>query len=87
MEERRPIPLPISYSEPATEGVWSDLAAAIGVVAEGAAVRITIANVEITDELAGTGAALAQRAGVAFTVERDPVTGCRSMRIGPRLSE
>ena len=71
--------------EPAAQWVAGELSAAIALVAEGNATRITIANVDIDDEMAGRGAALAQRAGVAFALESDPVTGRRAMRVGPRL--
>jgi hypothetical protein len=71
--------------DPAAHWLAGELSAAITLVAEGRATRITIANVEIDDEMAGQGAALAQSAGVAFAVERDPVTGRRAMRVGPRL--
>jgi hypothetical protein len=71
--------------DPAAHWLAGELSAAITLVAEGQATRITIANVEIDDEMAGEGAALAQGAGVAFAVERDPVTGRRAMRVGPRL--
>jgi hypothetical protein len=70
---------------PAAQWVATELTAAIALVAEGSATRITIANVELDDDMAGQGAALAQRAGVAFAVERDPLTGRRAMRVGPRL--
>ena len=84
MDDRQPIPLPVEW-EPAAQWVAGELSAAITLVAEGQATRITIANVEIDDEMAGQGAALAQRAGVAFAVESDPVTGRRAMMVGPRL--
>lgn len=85
MDERRPIPLPVARVATAAEEVSSDLAAAIALVAEGGATRVTVANIDITDELAGHGAALAQHAGVAFAIDRDPATGRRAIRIGPRL--
>jgi len=85
MDRPRPIPLPVVRVEPATEWAENELTAAIVLVAEGRAARITIANVEVTEELAGHGAALAQQAGVAFAVDPDPSTGRRALRIGPRL--
>jgi len=78
------IPLPVEWQDPAHEWLPREVAGAVALVAEGGAVSVTIANIEITDELAGEAAALAQRAGVGFSVERDPVTGRRAMRIGPR---
>jgi hypothetical protein len=84
VDDRRPIPLPVEW-EPAAQWVAGELSAAITLVAEGHATRITIANVDIDDEMAGQGAALAQRAGVGFAVENDPVTGRRAMTVGPRL--
>jgi len=85
MDRSRPIPLPVLRVERTTEWAENELTAAIAVVAEGGAGRITIANIEVTDELAGRGAALAQQAGVAFAVDPDPITGRRALRIGPRL--
>jgi len=85
MDRPRPTPLPLLRVEPVAEWAENELMAAIALVAEGGARRITIANVEVTDDLAGHGAVLAQQAGVAFAVDRDPVTGRRALRIGPRL--
>ena len=84
MKGRQPTPLPVAGAHPQLEAVWGDLAAAIGLVAADEATQVTIANVEVTDQLAGEAAAYAQQAGVAFAVERDPLTGRRAMRIGPR---
>ena len=85
MDRPRPIPLSVVTVEPAAEWAENELMAAIALVAEGGARRITIANVEVTDELAGHGAMAAQQAGIAFAVDRDPITGRRALRIGPRL--
>ncbi len=85
MDRLRPIPLPVVKVERAAEWAENELMAAIALVAEGGAGRIIIANIEVTDELAGHGAALAQQAGVAFAVDRDPTTGRRALRVGPRL--
>jgi hypothetical protein len=85
VEERRPIPLRIVGAHLAPDAVWGHLAAAVGLVAADEATQVTIANVEVTDQLAGEAAAFAQGAGVSFAVERDPTTGRRAMRIGPRL--
>lgn len=85
MERPRLIPLPALSAPVVPEAVWGDLAAAIELVAADQATRVTIANVEVTDQLAAEAAAFAQQAGVSFTVERDPVSGRRAMRIGPRL--
>lgn len=64
-----------------------DIEAGIELVAEGAAVRMTITNVEVSRRIAGLGAARAERAGVGFSVERDPDTGQRSVLIGPRSGD
>jgi hypothetical protein len=84
VDRPRPIPLPVDWQDPIHDWLPREVAGAIALVAEGGAVSVTIANIEITDDLAGEAAALAQRAGVAFSVERDPVTARRAMRIGPR---
>jgi hypothetical protein len=85
VDEPRLIPLPVEREGHWPEWLPREVASAVTLVAEGGAVTVTIANIEITNELAGEAASLAQRAGVEFSVERDPVTGRRAMRIGPRL--
>lgn len=85
MEERHPIPLPVERVESMSEPAWHEVSAAVALVAEGGATRVTIANVEITDDLAGNAAALCQRKGVAFAVDRDTLSGRRALRVGPRI--
>jgi hypothetical protein len=85
VDEPRLIPLPVEWQDIAADWLPREVAGAITLVAEGGAVTVTIANIEITNELAGEAASLAQRANVGFEVERDPVTGRRAMRIGPRF--
>ena len=85
MDEPRPIPLLVEWQDAIAEWLPREVGGAIILVAEGGAVTVTIANIEITNQLAGEAASLAQRANVGFAVERDPVSGRPAMRIGPRL--
>jgi hypothetical protein len=79
------IPLPVERQDPNADWLPREVVSAVTLVAEGGAVAVTIANVEITNQLAGEAASLAQRANVGFAVERDAVSGRPAMRIGPRL--
>ena len=84
MDEIAPIRLPVA-DEVAAERTWAELLAAVALVAGGEATRVALTNLTISDALAGEAAALAQRAGVGFFLERG-VAGRREIRVGPRLT-
>jgi hypothetical protein len=85
MDEVAPARLPVA-DEVATERAWAELRAAVALVAGDEATRVVLTNLTVSDTLAGVAAALAQRAGVAFAVERSAAGG-REIRVGPRLTE
>jgi hypothetical protein len=84
MDEVALVRLPVA-DEVAEQRTWAEVLAAVALVAEGEATQVALTNLTISDGLAGAGAALAQRAGVAFIVEQ-AVTGRREIRVGPRIT-
>jgi hypothetical protein len=85
VDERAFRRIPVSV-DIAGERTRAELAAAVALVVAGDANRVALTNLSIDDALAGEGAALAQRAHVAFSVARDAETGRRVITVGPRLT-
>ena len=75
--------LPSSVQDP-LERTLSEIDAAIGLVAAGVAVTVTLCFLDAAEEAAFSGATSAQAAGVAFSLRRD-APGSVSLVVGPRL--
>jgi hypothetical protein len=76
------IPFPRS-SEARLEADLVQVQAAIDLVAGGVATRVFLTGLVDPRAAAATGAALAQRSGVALGLDRE--NGQRTLRIGPRI--
>jgi hypothetical protein len=76
--------LPIAAADDSLDRALFEIEAAIAMVMAGVAVTVTLSCFEAAEEAAFTGAALAQMAGLAFRLRRDPLSSV-SLVIGPRL--
>jgi hypothetical protein len=83
MELRAPIPFPPA-ADAAEDTALTELEVAIALVSGGAALRVRIAGIasDIADRISGTGAVLAQDAGLQFVVERSGTSA--TFTVGPR---
>jgi hypothetical protein len=78
----RPIRVPVAAAV-SSENVLADIAAAIELVAQRGARRVTLAGLSRPEGVAAEALALAQVAGVEFKLQRDRATGSVSVLIGP----
>jgi hypothetical protein len=79
VDEPRLIRLPIADFD----RELADVAVAIQLVATGGARRVTLSGLQRSDEIAPEGLALAQAAGVRFTLQRDRQDGPATIVVGP----
>ena len=81
------VPIPFRHEHAPVNDEWEkslvEVDAAIVLVLRGLAVRVRLTGLALADAIAGSAAARAQLAGVAFHLDRDEPAGPPTITVGP----